>query len=206
MKPYPSIPRATGQSFHEIPNAYIFDKLDGRNIRVEWSRKNGWGKWGTRHRLFDASDAEFAPAIPLFEQVYAESLTKIARDNRWESVTAFLELWQPNSLGGVWVPGETYSLTLFDVAPYKECQMGPKEFMKTFKDVPTAAFLGQVNWTRGYVEQVRSGQIEGVTFEGVVAKAGEKHKLLLSKAKQQRWVDALMARYGEQEGKKLAES
>lgn len=206
MKPYPSIPRATGQSFQEIQNAYIFDKLDGRNIRVEWTKKNGWHKWGSRHRLFDRTDAEFAPAIPLFETLYVEPLTKIARDSRWEGVTAFLELWQPNSLGGVWVPDQPFTLTLFDVAPYKACQMGPKEFLKTFKDVPTASFLGQANWTRGFVEQVRSGQVEGVTFEGVVAKAGEKHKLMMAKAKQQKWVEAILARYGEAEGKKMVES
>jgi len=206
MKPYPSIPRATGQSFQEIPNAYIFDKLDGRNIRVEWSKKQGWGKWGSRHRLFDATDAEFAPAIPLFEQTYLEPMTRVVRDSRWEGVTAFLELWQPGSLGGVWVPEQPFTLTLFDVAPYKACQMGPKEFLKTFKDVPTAGFLGQANWTRGFVEQVRSGGVEGVTYEGVVAKAGEKHKLVLAKAKQQKWVEAILARYGEAEGKKMVES
>lgn len=206
MKSYPSIPRATGQSFQEIPNAYIFDKLDGRNLRVEFSKKQGWGKWGSRHRLFDSSDAEFAPAIPLFEKIYSEPLTKIARDSRWEGVTVFLELWQPDSLGGVWVPGQPFTLTLFDVAPYKACQMGPKEFLKTFKDVPTAGFLGQVNWTRGFVEQVRSGQVEGMTLEGVVAKAGEKHKLVMAKAKTQRWVDAIMARHGEVEGGKLVNS
>lgn len=100
MKPYPSIPRATGQGFQEIPGAYIFDKLDGRNVRVEWTKKAGWHKWGSRHRLFDATDAEFAPAMPLFEKTYAEPLAKIAKDSRWEGVTAFFELWQPNSLGG----------------------------------------------------------------------------------------------------------
>jgi len=206
MKPYPSIPRATGQGFQEIQNAYIFDKLDGRNIRVEWTKKGGYHKWGTRHRLFDHTDAEFAPAMPLFYKVYGEAFLKVATDARWEGATAFLELWQPDSLGGVWVPEQPFTLTLFDVAPYKACQMGPKEFLKTFKDVPTAGFLGQVNWTRGFVEQVRAGQVEGVTFEGVVAKAGEKHKLVMAKAKQQKWVDAVLARYGEAAGKKLVES
>lgn len=206
MKPYPSIPRATGQSFQEIPNAYVFDKLDGRNVRVEWTKKAGWHKWGSRHRLFDQTDAEFAPAMPLFEKTYLEPMTQIARDNRWEGVTAFFELWQQNSLGGVWVPEQPFTLTLFDVAPYKACQMGPKEFLRTFKEVPTAAFLGQTNWTRGFVEQVRDGQVEGMSLEGVVAKAGEKHKLVMAKAKTQKWVDLILARYGEAEGKKLIES
>lgn len=84
--------------------------------------------------------------------------------------------------------------------------MGSKEFLKTFKDVATAGFLGQANWTRGFVEQVREGQVEGMSLEGVVAKAGEKHKLVMAKAKTQKWVDAILARYGADEGKKLIES
>jgi len=203
MKGYPSIPQCTGQGFFEIRDAYIFDKLDGRNVRVEWTKKQGWHKWGSRHRLFDGTDPDFAPAIPLFERVYCESLARIATDSRWQGVTAYLELWQPSSLGGVFVPGEQFHLTLFDVAPYKACQMGPKEFLKTFDAVPTAKFLGQAHWTRGFVDQVRH---EGMTFEGVVGKAGERHKLVLAKAKSQKWVDAIMARYGEVEGKKLVDS
>jgi len=205
MKPYPSIPRAVGQSFFEIPNAYLFDKLDGRNVRVEWTKKQQWHKWGSRHRLFDATDAEFAPAIPLFPQIYAEPLARIATKNRWQGLTVFLELWQQDSLGGVFVPEQPFQLTLFDVAPYKECQMGPREFMRTFEGVPTAKFLGMTNWTRGFVDQVRRGEV-AVTLEGVVAKAGERHKLMLSKAKTQKWIDAILARYGEEVGKKLIES
>lgn len=207
MKGYPSIDRAVGQSFFEIPDAYVFDKLDGRNVRVEWTPKKGWGKWGFRHRLFDATDAEFAPAIPLFEKIYAEPLAKLATDRKWKMLTVYLELWQPHSLSGVWVPDEPFNLTLFDVEPFNQCMMSPKEFLKVVVPmVPTAAFLGQVNWTRGFVTAVREGKLEGVTFEGVVAKAGERHKLVKSKAKTQKWIDAIMARFGEEEGKKLVES
>ena len=207
MKGYPSIPRAVGQSFEEIPNAYVFDKLDGRNIRAEWAPKKGWGKWGSRHRLFDASDAEFAPAIPLFERIYAEPLEKLATDRRWKKLTVYLELWQPHSLGGVWVPDEPFSLTLFDVEPFNQCMMGPKEFLKVVAPmVPTATFIGTANWTRGLVDQVRAGQLACVTFEGVVAKAGERHKQVRSKAKTQKWIDAILARFGAEEGQKLVES
>ena len=206
MKGYPSIPRSTGQAFFEIPDAYLFDKIDGRNLRVEWTKKAGWHKWGTRHRLFDATDAEFAPAIPLFEITYSEPLAKMATDSRWQRVTVYLEFWQEHSLGGYWQPGEEFHLTLFDIEPYKQCMLGPKEFLRVTKSIPTAKFLGQTNWTRGIVESVWNGQVEGVTFEGVVAKAGERHKLVKAKAKTKKWVDAILARHGEVEGRKLIES
>jgi hypothetical protein len=43
MKTYPSISRdIVGQPI------YAFDKLDGSNIRAEWSKKNGFHKFGSR--------------------------------------------------------------------------------------------------------------------------------------------------------------
>lgn len=69
MKTYPSIPRSTGQSFQEY-DAYVFDKLDGSNLRFEWSRKKGWVKYGTRRRLFDTTDPVFGEAITLFHEVW----------------------------------------------------------------------------------------------------------------------------------------
>lgn len=58
MKQYPSINSSNGQSFKEFV-ADVFDKLDGSNLRFEWSKKQGWYKFGTRHRLFDNTDPVF---------------------------------------------------------------------------------------------------------------------------------------------------
>jgi len=44
MKSYPSIP---GKHTNGIPLT-VFDKLDGSNIRAEWSKKRGFYKFGTR--------------------------------------------------------------------------------------------------------------------------------------------------------------
>jgi hypothetical protein len=211
MKGYPSIDRATGQSFCEIPNAYVFDKIDGRNVRVEWSPKKGWDKWGSRHQTFDPvkpEHPEYRMVQSIFNQIYAEPLARLATDRKWKMLTVYLELWQANSLGGVFDPNNNeFYLTLFDLEPFNQCMMGPKEFLKVVAPlVPTAAFLGQINWTRGFVEQVRAGQVDGVTLEGVVAKAGERHKQLKAKAKTQKWVDMILARYGETEGRKMVES
>jgi hypothetical protein len=94
MKEYPTIPRSTGQNFREF-DAYVFDKIDGSNLRFEWSPKAGWSKAGTRHHLFDESDGVFGEALPIFENQWAEALAQIARHERWGRLTAFFEFWGP---------------------------------------------------------------------------------------------------------------
>jgi len=217
MKAYPSIDRATGMTFQEIPNAYVFDKLDGSNLRAEWSRKHKqWTKFGTRTRLFDASDWQFGRAIKIFIQTLAEPLTKIAVDQRWEKVVVFTEHWGPSSFAGwhhdeqnrPFDPDELMHVDLIDVAPYKQGMLGPATYLKLFEGLPMAKFLGRFNWTRGFVERVWKGEIEGVTFEGVVGKAGhgKTHDIVMAKAKTQAWVDKVKARYTSDEAEKLINS
>ena len=206
MKSYPSIPRSTGTAFSEF-NAYVFDKLDGSNLRFEWSKKQKWYKFGTRTRLFDKSDEVFGEAIPLFQSTMADKIEKIAVDNRWESVIVFAEFYGAKSFAGLHEPGDKKFLSVFDVAPYKKGILGPKEFLDLFcGKVNTATFLGQYHWTRGFVEKVRMGAIEDITLEGVVGKAGSGHKLQMSKAKTQRWIDMVLAIKSPEEAKKIIES
>lgn len=205
MKEYHSIPRVT----REIPNAYCFDKLDGNNVRVEFTRKRGWSKFGSRHRLFDETDVQFAGCKPLFFETMADELEKVAIDQRWERVLIFAEFWGANSLSGVRVPGEPMNLTLFDVNPYKKGIMGPREFLKLFGEnpkIPTAAFLGVHNWTRGFVERVWNGDVPGITFEGVVGKAGSGHELVMAKAKTKSWIEAIQARYSKEDAERIVNS
>jgi hypothetical protein len=205
VKSYPSIPRSTGQDFQEF-DAYVFDKLDGSNLRWEWARKGGWYKHGTRTRLFDETDEVFGSAIALFQKTLAEPLEKIARDERWERMIVFTEFWGPRSLGGLHEPDDEKRLTLFDVNPHKKGILGPQSFLKLFGHLDTPKFLGRMRWTRGFVEQVRRGEVEGISDEGVVGKAGEGHKLVMAKAKTQTWIDKILARYGEEQGRKIVES
>ncbi len=205
MKEYPSISR----NFSEIPGAYIFDKLDGNNIRVEWVRKKGWSKFGCRHRLFDESDPMFTGVKPLFMETLADELEKVAVDQRWDRVIVFAEFWGAKSLSGVRVPGDPMNLSLFDVNPYKRGILGPREFLKLFGNNPnikTAAFLGIHNWTRGFVDRVWNCDVPGITFEGVIGKGGEGHKLVMAKAKTKPWIEAIRSRYSQEEAEKILSS
>ncbi len=207
MKDYPSIPSAIGQQFREIPRAQIFDKLDGSSMRAEWNRKQGWYKHGKRSGLTDDSNPHLVAAPAVFMAAMSETLAKIAVDSRWDAVVVFYEFWGCKSIAGLHFSGDPKFVTLFDAAPYKKGILGPTEFRKLFEGkVPTAKYLGTVNWTRGYVDLVRKGVIDGITHEGVVAKAGEKHDIVRAKAKTQRWIDAVIAAHGELAGKKLIES
>lgn len=179
MKTYPSIPRD-----HQEFRAHTFDKLDGSNLRFEWSCKKGWVKYGTRRRLFDETDPVFAGAIPLFHETFAEILHNVAKDQRWEKAVFFAEFWGKLSFGGMHFDDDPKYLTLIDVAPYKKGLLPPTDFRKFFEDkVPTADYLGQFSWTRGFRDRVWNGEVEGISFEGVVGKRHDGKKMIMSKAK-----------------------
>jgi len=203
MKTYPAIPRTilfAGERFA------IFDKLDGSNLRFEWSRGQGWYKFGSRTRLFDETDPTLGPAKPLFLNTLAEPLERIATDNRWPSVVVFAEYWGPGSLAGQHVAGEPRVLSLFDAAPYKRGILGPDTFLKLFKHLPHAAYLGERVWDAGFVERVRNNALRGVTFEGVVGKRGDGHCLEMVKAKTQIWINRVRSLYAPEEAERLLDS
>ncbi len=207
MKNYPSVPRAIGTAFREIPGAHVFDKLDGSSMRSEWSRKRGWYKHGRRQGLLDDSNPQLAEVPLLFDQTLAEPLARVAHDSHWETLVVFYEFWGDHSLAGLHEPSDPKRLTLFDVAP-DGAMMAPSVFRFTFEGVvPTARCIGQVNWTRGFVERVYKGEVGGITFEGVVAKATRRRgDILRAKAKTQKWIDAVIQRHGAEAGRRLVES
>lgn len=205
MKSYPSIPSSVGNSFFEF-KAHVFDKLDGSNLRFEWTRKKGWYKFGTRTRLFDHTDPVFASAIPLWQNTTGAALEKIARDNKWDHLLAFAEFWGPSSFAGLHNSEESHKLSLFDICIDKRGISGPREFLKYCDALEIPRYLGQVNWTREFVASVKRGEIEGVTFEGVVGKAGQGHELLMAKAKTQIWIDAVRGKFDEKTAASLIDS
>lgn len=195
MKLYPSIASSTGQSFREF-DAYVFDKIDGSNLRFEWSRKRGWYKYGTRARLFDYTDEVFGEAIEAFNNILSDPVARVAKKQNWESCVAFAEFWGPQSFAGEHFHDDPKNLVLFDVSPHKVGILDPRKFLDLFGDLQIAKFLGKHRWTRGFVEQIRLNQFPGVTFEGVVGKAMDGRRLIMSKAKTQIWLDKVKEKFG----------
>lgn len=206
MKDYPQIPRSTGQTFQEF-DAYVFDKLDGSNLRWEWSKKQGWHKFGTRTRLFDASDPMFGVAIAIFQETMSEGLTKMAKDNRWDRLIVFTEFLGVQSFAGWHDPIDTKTLHLIDLAPHRQGILGPKEYLDLIEPsgLPHAAFLGRQRWTRGYIERVWNGEVP-CTLEGVVGKSGSRHGLIMAKAKTKAWIEKVKALKTPEEAEKIINS
>lgn len=195
MESYPSIQK----NILHVP-IYAYDKLDGSNIRAEWTRKSGFSKFGTRTRLLGADEEPLGEAIGLFNEKYADDLAKIFVKQRWEKATAFFEFHGPNSFAG-FHEDEEHDVTLFDIHVFKKGLMEAKDFNKAFASVETAPILYHGNPTAQFVEDVRSGTLEGMTFEGVVCKGGldKKRRPIAFKIKNQAWLDRLKNKCGNDE-------
>ena len=155
MKTYPSIPR----KFRGIPNAYVFDKLDGSNIRVEWSKKRGFFKFGRRNGLLDDSHPILAAEVPPTFAKIADRYARLCEEYRWQTCVLFFEFWGEQSFAGKHVAGDPKRMTLIDAAPNKKGILPPQDFLGTFSPagVEIAKFIGHLEWTRGLIERVRKG-------------------------------------------------
>ena len=205
MKSYPSIPRSTTSKLREF-EAHVFDKIDGSNLRFEWDRKKGWYKFGTRRRLLTPSTPVFGEAIDIFQQNLAEPMAKIALEQKWSRIIVFAEFWGESSFAGQHQSDEPKSLTPIDVSVYKKGFLSPDLFLRLFADLADLGYLGKVQWTEEYVQRVCDGLVEGITFEGVVGKAGGGHKRVMVKAKTQAWIDKVIEVFGHEKGLKLVNS
>lgn len=193
MKEYPSIMRTPR---YGVP-VYIFDKPDGSNIRAEWSRKNGFWKFGRRNSLLDDSNPQIVKSKDLFLQTYGESLGKIFTDQRWTKAVAFFEFWGPQSFAGVHVDSDEHRVTLFDVSYEKKGLMEPRMFLKLFDALPIAPFLHHGTFNVTIEQQIRSGQLPGITAEGVVCKGSyvSPGLPLMFKVKTDAWVERVKSLY-----------
>jgi len=63
MKSYPTISTKIKPT-----QIYAFDKIDGSNIRVEWSDKQGFYKFGSRNRLIDENTYRLGESVNLIKE------------------------------------------------------------------------------------------------------------------------------------------
>jgi hypothetical protein len=196
MKQYPSISRdpIKGSPYH------VFDKLDGSNIRAEWHPKKGFWKFGSRTQLVDVQSGPLgALSIPLI-QAQGEAIGAVLKGLRAQEATCFFEFFGPSSFAGVhaWEePG--FKAVLFDVTIFKKGFMSPQEFLKAFGDeVETPALLHKGNVTEDLIKMVREGNLEGMSFEGVVCKGAplkNGYPPHMFKVKSQAWIDKVKSLY-----------
>lgn len=174
---------------------YVFDKLDGSNVRAEWTRKRGFHKFGKRNGLLDDVTPHLIKAKDLILDLYAEDLNRIFRARRLDRATAFFEFYGPNSAFG-YHHDEQHTVTLIDCHVHKRGFLHPRDFVSWFAGVDHARLLHVGNVTDDLINQIKDGTLEGVTYEGVVAKGEPKKGSLpvMWKIKSNAWYEALRAR------------
>ena len=162
MKSYPSIPHTI---LADRP-VYIFAKLDGSNIRAEWS--GGQWRLGSRRRMLN--HGVLAEEVPgLMERTFTEPLQAIFRAQKWSKATAFFEFHGPNSFAGQH-DAEPHTLTLIDVAVHRKGILLPSDFLSTFGHLPHAALLHHGPFTPALQAQVEAGTLPGMPEEGIIGK------------------------------------
>jgi len=195
MKTYPSIDREP----QNVP-VYAFDKLDGSQIRAEWTRKKGLWKFGARGRLVGPDDKLLGRAEQLVREKYADDLNRLCRKQRWTRAVAFFEYYGSRSFAG-WhhLDDDDHTVTLFDVAEDKYGLLEPREFLRVFGDLDIAPLLYHGNANSLFIAEVQEGRLEGMTFEGVVCKAKSHSpgRPLMFKLKNRAWIEKLKAKCGD---------
>jgi len=200
MKQYPSISR----DIQYGGPYYVFDKVDGSNIRAEWSKKQGFYKFGSRKVLLGEKGATeqqtlLGESIDLIKNL-SDTFGKIFRDERWQQVVCFFEFLGANSFAG-FHHNEPHKVVLIDLHIHKQGIIDAREFLRIFDGtVETAKLLHQGNFNKELETQIRSGTLEGMGFEGVVAKAPPQKKWempTMFKVKNQAWIDRVKALHGD---------
>lgn len=203
MKAYPSIPYYN----QGIMDAHViaFDKLDGQNIRCEWSKNKGWYKFGTRTVMFDESNEQFGQVIPMFQEKYSSALEEVFRKNKnyrnTKNMTVFCEYVGPNSFSGRHEVGDVMDLVLFDVAPgdyTNDSFVEPKEFLRDFGHLHIPKVIYQGPMTEEFIQKVKSNFFqlkEGVMCKGVMLDGSR--SVWVVKIKTNDWLNKLKEGFGE---------
>jgi len=203
MKTYPSVEYWN----RGIMGAKViaFDKLDGQNIRVEWSKNKGWYKFGTRTSMFDETNKQFGNVIHSFKEKYSEGLEEIfTRNKNYRSTKNFIVFCEwvgENSFSGKHQEGDKMDLVLFDVAPGDYTNgsfIEPKQFVKDFGflHIPNIIYEGPL--TMEFINDVKEGKFnlkEGVMCKGVSQDG--KRDVWIVKIKTNDWLKKLKEKFGE---------
>lgn len=177
-----------------------FDKLDGSNIRCEFSQKRGFYKFGTRRVMMDRTNEDFGFSIDLFLNKYGEGLEKIFKSKEYRSIQSFVcfaELVGKKSAFGQHAFGDDeFDIVLFDVNAYKKGFIPPKQFVKDFGTlgIPRVVYEGNLN--HDLVKDIKEnkyGLSEGVICKGVI-KTKKSQGLYYCKIKTNDWLERLRSK------------
>jgi hypothetical protein len=198
MKSYPNM-----QYFDKgIHGSYIyaFNKLDGTNIRIEWSRKRGWYKFGTRNVMIDERSEYFGDAVTLFLNKYGDELPKVFKKHypNIESFVVFCEYSGENSFAGYHID-EPKDVVLFDVNAYKKGFVNPRDFIRHFGHLHIPEIIYQGEYNSQLISDVRNNiwkLKEGVVCKGTFKTKGS-DQVWMVKIKSKEWLERVRNKLGE---------
>ncbi len=208
MKQYPHIEYWNKGIMGDV--VWGFDKLDGSNIRAEWSKKRGWYKFGTRNCMIDENNPDFGEAITLFQEKYSEGLDRVFRNSKqyrnMRTMTVFLEYFGEKSFAGFHFEDDPKDIVLFDVSMFQKGWVQPKAFIDDFGHlgIPKVIYNGNLN--KKFVKDVYDGLYD--VKEGIIAKGIRRTKrkdnelVWLVKIKTQWWLDSVRKKWGEEKLRK----
>jgi hypothetical protein len=200
MKQYPHVEYYPKGIMNE--HIFAFNKLDGSNIRCEFSRKRGFYKFGTKKCIIDETHEQFGNAVTIFLEKYNEDLSRIFCSKEYRnflSVVVFSEYFGENSFAGFHQPDDKMNIVLFDVDLYKKGLLKPKEFINDFGHlhIPDVIYDGNLN--KEFINNVKENVYN--LKEGVMCKGFRKTKgqdiVWMVKVKTNDWLDRLKNKYGD---------
>lgn len=200
MKAYPSI----GTLIDPTQSYHVFDKLDGSNLRAEWTPKLGFHRFGSRTQLLTSEQTVLYPAIAAFLSAYGDALHERFAQARFAQAIAFFEYAGPHSFSGQHAdPPEAMTPTLFDIAAHRKGLLPPEAFLALADGLHTPKLLHQGLIDDDFITAVRTRMLPGMTFEGVIGKGPYLQRLggpVQFKLKSQDWLDRLRHQCGDDEG------
>ncbi len=197
MKSYPSIPK---EILSTTP-VLCFEKLDGSNIRAEWSRNQGFYKFGSRKRLIDNASGLLSEAIGLIKDS-GEPVAKYLTDNKIQQAVVYYEFYGPQSFAGQHEV-EPHLCALLDLEVASKGFLSPRKLVDTFGalvHMPKLLTDEEVCVTPTMEAGIRSGHLWPLLREGVVCKTKTDPKLfhnVMFKIKTDAWVSRVKALYND---------
>lgn len=195
MKQYPSI----SSFIQRRISVNVYDKIDGSNIRVEWTKKRGFHKFGSRKQLL-AGDQGLISKAPSLLLAYTERLENyLTTCLHAERAIVYFEFYGENSFAGSHEIADNHKLVVLDIELYKRGFIHQDEYLRMAQnyDIPIPYFIGKHIIDHDFEEMIRNGKIG--SFEGVVCKsihARDKHgKPIMFKIKNQAWIDKVKAKF-----------
>jgi len=201
MKQYPHVDYWNQCKFGSM--VWGFEKLDGSNIRAEWSKKRGFYKFGTKKQMIDGTHPQFGEAVTLFLNKYNEGLSKVFTDNKeyrnTQNIVVFVEYFGKKSFAGYHHDDDPKDIVLFDVNIFKKGWVKPSDFIDNFEHLGIPRLMYHGNFNRSLINDVREGKFdvnEGLMVKGLRRTKGDE-LVWMTKIKTQWWLDRLKYKFGD---------